>query len=262
MEKEFRGPVLATEDITNSHLCKCKYISLIKMGILLLLHQGYVLSQQWHRKHNTRATGGYYFFPQRQLQISHQQIWQGFQAFGDRKNWALKLCSHSTAFRENEVPGGKGGASGRQDKTAELQVIFKWKQRDRKYSTEYLHIQLALYLTSSSPSINSCTFLSALFSIQPVVVERVLWRLRSQNPFRVHSLRFLLFLLVSLLQPLRHYDPSRYLAGLLAPFVPATLCGALVGSLLESSRCFSSVSERISDSPRFLVRASRSVSDA
>lgn len=35
MEKEFRGPVLVTEDISNSHLCKYKYISFIKMGILL-----------------------------------------------------------------------------------------------------------------------------------------------------------------------------------------------------------------------------------
>lgn len=27
MEKEFRGPVLVTEDISNSHPCICKYIS-------------------------------------------------------------------------------------------------------------------------------------------------------------------------------------------------------------------------------------------
>lgn len=32
MEKEFRGPVLVTEDITNNRLCKCKYSLLKKRG--------------------------------------------------------------------------------------------------------------------------------------------------------------------------------------------------------------------------------------
>lgn len=50
---------------------------------------------------------------------------------------------------------------------------------------------------------------------------------------------------------LRHRQQPGYPVGLISSFRSATLCAASPGSLVEFSRCLSSVGKRISDSPRF-----------
>lgn len=173
--------------------------------------------------------------------------------------WAVHTTQLSDCSRQSWVFIGTGlftlGTSLHQEVCTALHCYIS------DYSSQYLHIKWVLYLASSSqslllPWLLKNKFLPTLFFFQPVVVERLLCPLRSQNLSQVHSLISYCFFLFPCSAPfyfliLRQHPRLLSLAVALSvslrpdwissrfdvDFSSATPCLASLTSLLASLEC-------------------------